>query len=99
MKQTLKPDKERDLAGIIKVLKANIAAPSVLLNPDTCFTKAEMAFLVEILENHARILELIKRAEQDIHQQLQTVAPEDYVMNRLTVLKNDIKERREEVQE
>lgn len=45
---------ERDLAEIIHVLKVNIDAPQVLLNPDTCFTKGQLAFLVEILEQHQK---------------------------------------------
>ncbi len=41
---------ERNLPGIIEVLKANIAAPTYSVHPGTCFTKGQMAFLVEILE-------------------------------------------------
>ena len=45
----IKPE-ERDLPGIIEVLKANIGAPrGGPFQPDTCLTKGEMAFLVEIL--------------------------------------------------
>lgn len=47
------PD-ERDLNEIITVLKANIDAPNAMFSPRTSFTKGQLAYIVEILEQYQR---------------------------------------------
>lgn len=51
----IKPE-ERDLDEIIQVLIANINSPrgSSTLNPDFCFTKGQLAYIVSILEQHQK---------------------------------------------
>jgi len=60
-KVEIKPD-ERDPSEIIKALKANVKHGIHMLNPDACFTKGQMMYLIEVLE---RELVSIERAKHE----------------------------------
>jgi hypothetical protein len=52
-KPEIKPE-EKDIPEIIKALKANIRDGIHLLNPDACFTKGQMRYLIEVLEKEQK---------------------------------------------
>lgn len=49
----IKPE-EKDIPEIIKALKANIRHGIHRLNPDACFTKGQMRYLIEVLEKEQK---------------------------------------------
>lgn len=52
-KVEIKPE-ERDPHEIIRVLKANIKQGIHMLNPDACFTKGMMQYMIEVLEKEGK---------------------------------------------